>query len=204
MKSRSGSLPFILASCALCLSTASQAAIFSTQLAGSNESPANTSPATGSATVNFDLATHLLSIETSFSGLTGNTVAAHIHCCVAPPGNTIVATQVPTFSGFPSGATSGTYSNTFNTLDLTSWNQAFVTANGGTAAGAEAALAAGLAAGTSYLNIHTTTFAAGEIRGFLTAAPTGRVPEPSALALFAITMAAIAVARRRRSPSKPS
>ena len=204
MKSRSGSLPFFLASCALCLSTASHAAIFTTQLAGSNESPANTSPGTGSATVDFDLATHLFSIDLSFSGLTSNTVGAHIHCCIAPPGNAIVATPVPAFSGFPLGVTSGTYSNSFNTLDLATWNQAFVTANGGTAAGAEAALAAGLAAGTSYLNLHTTAFPSGEIRGFLTAAPTGRVPEPPALALFAITMGAIAVARRKRSPSRPA
>ena len=182
---------------------ASQAAIFTTQLAGSNESSPNTSPGTGSATVNFDLATHLFSIDLSFSGLTSNTVGAHIHCCIAPPGNAIVATQVPAFSGFPLGVTSGTYSNSFNTLDLATWNQAFVTANGGTAAGAEAALAAGCC-GDELSELHTTTFAAGEIRGFLTAAPTGRVPEPPALALFAITMAAIAVVRRRRSPSKPA
>jgi hypothetical protein len=42
-----------------------------------------------------------------------------------------------------------------------------VTANGGTTAGAEAALLAGLEAGQAYLNIHTTMFPGGEIRGFL-------------------------------------
>jgi len=58
-----------------------------------------------------------------------------------------------------------------HTLDLTqasSWNPAFVTANGGTVGGAEAALAAGLNAGHAYLNIHTTMFPGGEISGFLT------------------------------------
>lgn len=201
MKSCSRSLPIFLASCALLLSSASQAAIYTTQLSGPNEG--NTSPGTGSATVDFDLATHLLSINLNFSGLTSTTTASHIHCCIAPPGTAPVATQVPTFSGFPLGVTSGTYSNTFNTLDAASWNPSFIVASGGSATGAEAALAAGLAAGTSYLNIHTTAFPAGEIRGFLTAGTPAQVPEPPALALFAIAMAAIGAARRRRSTSTP-
>jgi len=57
-----------------------------------------------------------------------------------------------------------------NTLDLTlpsSYSSAFLTANGGTTASAEAALLAGLAAGQAYLNIHTTVVPGGEIRGFL-------------------------------------
>jgi hypothetical protein len=50
------------------------------------------------------------------------------------------------------------------------------------------ALAAGLAAGTSYLNLQTTAFPGGEVRGFLTATATGRAPEPGAAALFAIAL----------------
>ena len=56
--------------------------------------------------------------------------------------------------------------------DASSYNPAFVTANGGTVAGAEAALLAGLHAGTAYLNIHTSMVPAGEIRGFLVEVPT--------------------------------
>ena len=195
MKSRSHSLLFLVAMCA---SSASQAAIYTTQLTGSNEAPPNASAGTGNATVNFDLAAHLLSIDMSFSGLTSGTTASHIHCCTAPPAAAPVATQVPTFTAFPLGVTSGTYIHSFNTLDPATWNPTFVTASGGTASGAEAALAAGLAAGTSYLNIHTTAFPTGEIRGFLTATATGQVPEPPALALFAITLGALVAARRKR------
>jgi hypothetical protein len=195
MKSRSRSL---LISLAMCASSASQAAIYTTQLSGPAEAPPNASPGTGNATVNFDLTAHLLSIDMSFSGLTSGTTAAHIHCCTTPPGTAPVATQLPTFTGFPLGVTSGTYSRIFNTLDAATWNPTFVTATGGSAATAEAALAAGLAAGTSYLNLHTTAFPGGEIRGFLTATATGQVPEPPALALFAITMGALVAVRRRR------
>jgi hypothetical protein len=63
--------------------------------------------------------------------------------------------------------TSGTYSHTFDMTDPASYNPAFVTANGGTAASAESVLLAGLLAGQAYLNIHTSTHPGGEIRGVL-------------------------------------
>ena len=52
-----------------------------------------------------------------------------------------------------------------------SYNPAFITAHGGTAATAEAALIAGMLGGQSYLNIHTTGNPTGEIRGQLPAVP---------------------------------
>jgi hypothetical protein len=195
MKSRSRGLLILLT---LISASASQAAIYTTHLTGPNESPANASTATGDATVNFDLLAHTLNVSLSFAGLSGTTTASHIHCCV-PPAVAPVATQVPTFTAFPLGVTSGSYSHTFNTLDSATWNPTFVLANGGTAAGAEAALAAGLTAGTSYLNIHTTAFPGGEIRGFLNAATTGQVPEPPAIALAAIAIGALVAARRKRA-----
>ncbi len=152
-------------------------------LLGSAENPANGSPGTGSASVTYDSITHNLTVNVSFSGLVGNTTASHIHCCAVAPTNAGVATQTPTFTGFPLGVTSGTYAHTFDLTQTASFNAAFVTANGGTAATAEAALATGLANGQAYLNIHTTQYPGGEIRSFLAPAPEISVPTLSDVGL---------------------
>lgn len=171
--------------------------VYSTHLTGSAESPPTGSPGTGDALVSVDLAAHSLSVSVSFSGLTSGTTASHIHCCTALPGTgtAIVATQTPTFINFPLGVTSGTYSNTFNTSLAATWNSAFITASGGTPAAAEAALAVGLAADEAYLNIHTTNFPNGEIRGFLVP-----VPEPATFALFGVALVGLGVARLKTRP----
>ena len=65
------------------------------------------SPGTGSATVIMDVDANTLSIQASFQDLLGTTTAAHIHCCVAPPGNAGVATTTPSFPGFPLGHGAG-------------------------------------------------------------------------------------------------
>ena len=187
----------------LAAASVSQAAIYSAPLTGSSEAPPNASPATGNAIVDFDPQAHTIRIDVAFGGLLSTTTAAHIHCCVVPPGTAGVATPLPTFPGFPLGVATGTYSSLFNTLSPATWNPAFINANGGTAAGAEAALANGLAAGTSYFNIHTTAFPGGEIRGFLTEGTAGQVPEPGGVALLGIAAAAWLITRRRAGCSHP-
>ena len=183
---------------ALCAAPAAYAApvLFTADLSGPAEDPPNASPGVGSAEVEFDLALHSLTVSASFSGLLGETTAAHIHCCTAAPlaGLAGVATQVPSFVGFPLGVSAGNYLQSFDTSLASTYNPAFVTANGGTPAGAEAALFAGLEAGRAYFNIHSNLFPGGEIRGFLVQAP-----EPETLALLCGGLLALAALRRRKA-----
>ncbi len=162
---------------------------------GSAINPPNASPAVGTTTVIYDADAHTLFISEIFSGLLGNTTASHIHCCtLSPLSNAGVATQVPSFTGFPLGVTSGSYSHTFDLTLLSSFNVAFVNANGGTVSTAEAALAGGLARGEAYVVIHTNQFPPGEIRANLAA-----VPEPGTLALMGLGFGML-LAKRRRIP----
>jgi hypothetical protein len=156
----------------LVLSAGAHAAaiIYSGSLSGPAESPANASPGVGTTVVSYDAATHMLNVQITFTGLSGTTTASHIHCCttMAAMSTAGVATQVPTFSSFPLGVAAGTYSMTFDLTMSASWNATFITANGSTPAGAEAALVSGLQGDKAYLNIHSSTFPGGEIRSFLT------------------------------------
>jgi hypothetical protein len=204
------------------------AATFTGVFSGAAEDPPNDSPGTGNAEVELDPVQHVLRVDVSFSGLQSPTAIAHIHCC-APPGESAgVATTVPTFPGFPANVTSGTYEMMFDTTMESTFNPTFIASNGGTAAGAEAALLEGLESGLAYFNIHTVMFGAGEIRADLTSVgpatpsvtpaagtPT-RTPQPGTEddgcsvvapvrsdaggALFLLVPAALLIAARRRRP----
>ncbi len=163
----------LLAVSAALLANSAFAAVttYTATLSGASEVPPTPSAGTGSAVVIVDTTANTMQVIVSFSGLTGNTTASHIHCCTATTasGNAGVATTTPTFLGFPLGVTSGSYNNILDLTQASSYNPAFITANAGSTPASEAALLAGLAAGKTYLNIHTSAFPGGEIRGFLLA-----------------------------------
>ena len=159
--------------------------IYWVSLTGPAEVPPNNSPGTGKGLVTIDAVANTMRVQATFSGLVAGVTACHIHAPTAVPGSGTagVATMLPTFAGFPSGVTAGTYDQTFNMLLASSWNAAYVTNNGGTTASAWTAFRAAITAGRAYLNIHSTTFPGGEIRGFLNLCPTINVSIPDAFAI---------------------
>lgn len=168
---------------------------YSTGLSGTASEPQNASPATGTAIILYDDVAQTLELDITFSGLSTTTTVAHVHCCTTLPkaGTAGVAVSVPSLPGFPVGVSAGNYNVTLDLTQAGVFGGSFITANGGTAAGAEAALAAGLASDRAYFNIHTVDFPGGEIRGFATNA----IPEPAMLSLLGLGLLAGLSLRRR-------
>jgi CHRD domain/PEP-CTERM motif len=170
--------------------------VFTATLTGAQEVPPNASTGLGSALVTLDTVANTLTVNVAFADLVSLTTVAHIHCCAGPGGIAIPATTVPSFPGFPVGVTTGTYLQTFDLTLASTYNPAFITAHGGTVAGAQAAFIAGLTSGQAYVNIHTSVFPNGEIRGQLQ--PGSAVPEPTTLLLLGMGLLGIAGKQLRK------
>jgi hypothetical protein len=158
---------------------------YSVFLSGPQESPPQLSAGVGFGEVDYNNVAHTLHVHVNFQNLNAGTTASHIHAPTLVPftGTAGVATTTPTFAGFPLGVTAGVYDNTLDLTQASSYNPAFVTANGNSIPASEAALASALASGEAYWNIHTSFAPGGEIRGFLMPAA---IPEPATLTLAGI------------------
>ncbi len=168
-----------------------------TTFQGSFAAEASGATGSGTLTLEYDADGHTLNINASWAGLSGTTSNAHIHCCTASPNTStagVALAQSGLLPGFPLGVSAGSY---VRLIDLTQANQysaGFITASGGTVAGAEARLISNLASGNAYFNIHTTPlFGGGEIRSFVTA-----VPEPESYALMLAGLGLVGLAAKRR------
>jgi hypothetical protein len=112
---------------------------FTAVINAANEVPTNASPATGLGTCVLNNAQTQLTYTVVYSGLVASRTASHFH------GPAAVGINAPVIFGIAgAGATSGTISGVWN-LSATNVTQLF--------------------AGQLYLNIHSSTFPGGEIRG---------------------------------------
>lgn len=163
--------------------------------AGALEVPPNASP--GTSVISIELPGRQLLVDAPFRDLLGTTTGAHIHCCTTDPFTGTAPIALP-FTDFPTDVRSGEYSAAFNLGDAATYTPDFVAANGGTVQSASAALLAAIEGNEAYVNIHTTAYPNGEIRGFLVAAP---IPEPAEWAMLGVGLAGLLmIGRRRRQP----
>ena len=187
VKSRTQLLQMLLFAICAIASTGALAAIarFDAQLSQSNEVgvPALPVPfAFGSASILFDTDSGDLEWVISFSGLSGTPIGAHIHeAPVGTNGGIVLSLGSPVFSAPGPSGVIGLYSDT-------------ATIGAATLAAFSSALFGDLL----YVNIHTPSNGAGEVRGQLEFSSIV-VPLPPALVLLGGACAVLFGSRRRLS-----
>jgi hypothetical protein len=139
--------------------------VYKANLAASNEvtstgaSAGVVSTATGTWTGSLNPTTNVLSWTMTFSGLTTNSTASHIHAQAPTSTTASVVLNFATFTGstISLGGTSGTASGSIN-LSSQVATPPSLTISGDS-------LLKAINAGQAYVNVHTTQYGAGEIRG---------------------------------------
>jgi len=142
----------------------------------------------GSGTLTLDTTADTLTFNNIvWSGLSADSTASHIHGPAAAGVNTGVIyflSSPATFTTTGAGIRSGTISGTMNLTDPTQNGVAYPVAS----------QIADLENGLWYINVHSTAFPGGEIRGQILP-----VPEPSTLALLGLGVGALVWRQRRKS-----
>jgi len=115
--------------------------LFTVALSGAQEVPPNGSPATGTGTLELNGAENLIAVRASWSGLSSNASAGHIHGPAAPGANAGILFP---FAGVPAATTGSIPTQVFAITP---------------------AQVAQLKAGQFYFNIHSTGLPGGEVRG---------------------------------------
>jgi len=147
----------------------------------------------------FEIDDLTLRAEVPFRDLSSPAISAHIHCCTVDPFRGVAPIAIP-FTDFPLQVTAGVYSASLDLGDAATYDADFLAANGGTPQLASGALIDAFNGNQAYVNIHSTAYSAGEIRGFAVAAP---IPEPHTWAMMGMGLGMLALLARRRFSPQP-
>jgi len=148
------------------------------------------SPGTGFGTVTLDTDTNLLSYDFSWSGLVGDLTRLHIHgpasADASNPQHVVEIfgpPEVPAELATTAGNVSGAFElQTLEQIGFDPIEAEFIIET--------------LINGQAYLNVHTSVFGTGEIRGNLGTPVTQSIPEPNAAWLYGLGLSALAIRRR--------
>src|SRR6185436_112756 len=142
---------------------------FKATLIGYDEVPALSSTGAGTFSVQVDPSDTFFDYQLSYAGLTGNVAQAHIHIAQKGVNGGIMVFFCTNLGNGPPGTqlcpgpNAGSVSGRITAADVVA-----SAAAQGIAAGEFAEVLAAMRAGTVYVNVHSTVFPGGEIRGQLT------------------------------------
>ena len=152
------------------------------------------SPGSGFGTVTLDTETNVLSYDFTWSDLVGDLTKLHIHgpasADMSNPQHIVEIfgpPEVPAELATTSGTVSGSFElQTLEQVGFDPISPEFIKET--------------LINGEAYLNVHSTVFGMGEIRGNLGTPVTQTVPEPNSILVYGLGIAILAL-RRRVTPT---
>jgi hypothetical protein len=159
-------LALVALSMALTLPAWAQRGTTTTRLQGFEEVPAIATPAEGRFSARINHAENTISYELSYSGLQGSITQAHIHFAQEGVNGAIVIFLCSNLGNGPAGtqacpASPGSISGTATADDV------LAVAAQGISAGQMHKVLRAIRSGIAYVNVHSTLFPGGEIRGQL-------------------------------------